>query len=244
LIWTKIFSDYYFYTAELNTVAPIRLRISHSGYECTWHPNSAVNKYEQILIKVTFGQNLLLKYSGVRRISETYYTHRGSCFEWCVRLSYLIQKTNFLSSLKTASPISIVRKNLRKSSQFFLHFLPYKRLIPDESGEVVSVGVCKEFCKGYTNCNTDEHQKPDLPLDGIWSACQVCDASFDQLNNTIGTGDSRCLDGDDALVQICPGALDRCMVNMEIDWFPKGRYTIFIDNFFVDNFFRRLFNEV
>jgi hypothetical protein len=41
-------------------------------------------------------------------MKKLYYTHRGSCFESCVGLSYLIQKMNSFSPLKTASPISIV----------------------------------------------------------------------------------------------------------------------------------------
>jgi hypothetical protein len=36
------------------------------------------------------------------------YTHRGSRFDWCVGLSYLIQKMRESSPLKTTSPISIV----------------------------------------------------------------------------------------------------------------------------------------
>ena len=47
-------------------------------------------------------------YSSSHVLISQSYTHRRSHFDWCVGLSYLIQKMKESSPLKTASPISIV----------------------------------------------------------------------------------------------------------------------------------------
>jgi len=97
--------------------------------------------------------------------------------------------------------------------------------LPDFEGNIYNFGVCKEYCGGKRDCNGDPHTTPDLPVDGIWSACETCNVVVDQLNNTVGVGDIRCLDGGESLVQICPGEEDRCMVEMEVDWYPRGHHT-------------------
>ena len=97
--------------------------------------------------------------------------------------------------------------------------------LPDADGQVYNFGVCKEFCHGKTNCNGDPHNQPDFPLDGIWSACQICNVVVDQLNNTVGVGNSACLEGDESLVELCQTGEERCVVDMEIDWYPKGHHT-------------------
>ena len=69
------------------------------------------------------------------------------------------------------------------------------------------------------------NEKPELPLDGIWSKCQTCQIVVDQENSTIGIGDQGCFDGDAKYEKLCDGPNDRCVVDMEIDWFPKGFHT-------------------
>ena len=98
-------------------------------------------------------------------------------------------------------------------------------MLPDNDGIIYNFAVCKDVCTGKTNCNSDPHNKPDFPLDGVWSACQVCNVVVDQLNNTVGVGDAACFDGDESLVELCPNGEDRCAVDMEIDWFPRGHHT-------------------
>ena len=69
------------------------------------------------------------------------------------------------------------------------------------------------------------NKKPELPLDGIWSKCQTCQIVVDQENSTIGIGDQGCFDGDAKYEKLCDGPNDRCVVDMEVDWFPKGFHT-------------------
>ena len=47
-----------------------------------------------------------MAWNKLSKMDHYYYTHRGSRFDCCVGLSYLIQKMRESSSLKTASPIS------------------------------------------------------------------------------------------------------------------------------------------
>ncbi|CBY30505.1 unnamed protein product [Oikopleura dioica] len=98
-------------------------------------------------------------------------------------------------------------------------------VINDPSDAQRLLGVCKETCKGE-NCN-ELHQRPCIP--GYDEGCDViscyqCDVTVDQFNNTIGTGDARCLsDNPEGLaIQVCDNEQPFCVSEIETDWYSNG----------------------
>ena len=54
----------------------------------------------------------ICQFCGKNVCTNSYYTHRGSRFDWCVGLSYSIQKMRESSPRKTCSPICIVLRTM------------------------------------------------------------------------------------------------------------------------------------
>ena len=87
----------------------------------------------------------------------------------------------------------------------------------------VSFGICKESCS-ESDCNNKDHIKPENP-GTTWAKCQVCQLSVDERNQTLGSGQEGCWDGDSRYDQFCPNEDDLCEVEFMADWFPRGYHT-------------------
>ncbi len=98
----------------------------------------------------------------------------------------------------------------------------YDENLSSITGELHAFGICKSACEGR-NCNDGEIPEIDIPIEGDYPICQECSVAFDQNNNTVGTGDLDCIEGDKRFNQLCPNKGDICLTQMTADWQSRGR---------------------